>query len=65
VIASGLSRGSSVTLGLCVCGAMVMGASAAKTCKPQWIHGVIYVALFLMLYPPMLDVDFPPQFVKS
>ena len=55
--ASGLPRGTSMALGLYVFGAMLLGTSAAKICRPQWIHAVIYVALFLMLYPPMLDVD--------
>jgi ACR3 family arsenite transporter len=57
VIASGLPRGTSMALGLWVCAAMLAGTYAAKICRPQWIHAVIYVALFLMLYPPMLDVD--------
>lgn len=41
-----------------VLGAMLLGLSVGKVCKPERIDAVIYLALFLMLYPPMLDVDF-------
>ena len=41
-----------------VLGAMLLGLSVGQVCKPERIEAVIYLALFLMLYPPMLDVDF-------
>jgi arsenite transporter len=39
-------------------GAMLLGLSLGRVYRPQCIDTVIYGALFLMLYPPMLDVDF-------
>ncbi len=45
-------------LGGYILGAILLGMSAGKVCKPECIDTVIYLALFLMLYPPMLDVDF-------
>lgn len=45
-------------LGGYILGAMLLGVSVGKTYRPECIDAVIYLALFLMLYPPMLDVDF-------
>jgi len=41
-----------------VLGAVLLGVSVGKVWTPQWIDSVIYFALFLMLFPPMLEVDF-------
>jgi ACR3 family arsenite transporter len=45
-------------LGGYILGAMLVGWSVGQVSKPERIDAVIYLALFLMLYPPMLDVDF-------
>lgn len=47
-----------VSLEWFVLGAMLLGLSVGKLYKPQCIDAVICLALFLMLYPPMLEVDF-------
>jgi arsenite transporter len=41
-----------------ILGAMLLGLSVGKFWKPECFDTVVYIALFLMLYPPMLDVDF-------
>ncbi|MEW6530201.1 MAG: bile acid:sodium symporter [Thermodesulfobacteriota bacterium] len=41
-----------------VLGAVLLGASVGKIWMPQWIDSAIYIALFLMLFPPMLEVNF-------
>jgi arsenite transporter len=46
------------SLGWSVLGAMLLGWSVGKVYRPQCIDAVIGLALFLMLYPPMLEVDF-------
>jgi len=56
--ASILRRNFKMPLSGYILGAMLLGLSAGKVCKPERIDAVIYLALFLMLYPPMLDVDF-------
>ncbi len=42
----------------CALGAIVLGLSVGTIYKPHCLDGIIYLALFLMLYPPMLEVDF-------
>jgi arsenite transporter len=51
-------RDVKVSLPWCVLGAMLLGLSVGKVYKPHCIDAVICLALFLMLYPPMLEVDF-------
>ena len=45
-------------LGLYAAAAILLGLGMGQFSKPNWMHVVIYPALFLMLYPSMLDVDF-------
>lgn len=51
-------RDTKSSLVLFVLGAMLLGWSVGKIYRPHSIDTVVYLALFLMLYPPMLDVDF-------
>ncbi|MFZ5867954.1 MAG: arsenic resistance protein [Thermodesulfobacteriota bacterium] len=41
-----------------VLGAILLGVTVGKIWTPQCIDWVIYFALLLMLFPPMLEVDF-------
>ncbi|MBI4964773.1 MAG: arsenic resistance protein [Desulfomonile tiedjei] len=51
-------RNIRISLAWCVLGATLLGLSVGRHFRPQWIQSIAYVALFLMLYPAMLDVDF-------
>lgn len=42
-----------------VLGAMLLGLSLGRICRPHFLEKVIFLALFLMLYPAMFEVDFP------
>jgi len=47
-----------ISLGWCVLAAMLLGLSVGRVYRPQCIDAVICLALLLMPYPPMLEVDF-------
>ncbi len=47
-----------ISLGWCVLAAMLLGLSVGRVYRPQCVDAVMCLALFLMLYPPMLEVDF-------
>jgi len=51
-------RNIRIPLAWCVLGAMLLGLLVGRHFRPQWIQWITYFALFLMLYPAMLDVDF-------
>jgi|GEM_PF-2604234 len=46
-----------ISLGWCVLGAMLFGLSVGRVYRPQSVDAVVCIALFLMLYPPMPEVD--------
>lgn len=47
-----------ISLGWCVLAAMLLGLAVGRVYRPHCIDAVMCLALFLMLYPPMLEVDF-------
>jgi len=47
-----------ISLGWYVLAAMLLGLSVGRVYRPQCVDAVMCLALFLMLYPPMLEVDF-------
>jgi arsenite transporter len=47
-----------ISLGWRVLGAMLLGSAVGRVYRPQSVDVVVGVALFLMLYPPMLEVHF-------
>ncbi len=47
-----------ISLGGCVLAAMLLGLAVGRVYRPHCIDAVMCLALFLMLYPPMLEMDF-------
>jgi arsenite transporter len=46
-----------IPVGMCVLVAIPLGLCVGKICGPQDVDALIFIALFLMLYPSMLEVD--------
>lgn len=44
---------------VCVLGALLVGLIVGMAYRPQCVDILVFIALFLMLFPPMLEVDFP------
>jgi len=58
MIPSSIRSNAKMPLGWYAAGAILLGLTVGQISKPHWMHVVIFPALFLMLYPSMLDVEF-------